>query len=106
MSSSLASLAIYMVISTLDSSSATALFKFIIVAIITPNTKRAAMMAPIEAIDITLFLPVFLTPSLITFFQDLNFTEVFTLRSEEHTSELQSRPHLVCRLLLEKKKTK
>src|SRR5690625_6514494 len=32
--------------------------------------------------------------------------EVFgqiTLRSEEHTSELQSRGHLVCRLLLEKK---
>src|SRR5207253_11523094 len=27
-------------------------------------------------------------------------------RSEEHTSELQSRGHLVCRLLLEKKKTK
>src|SRR3989442_12054045 len=29
----------------------------------------------------------------------------FIPRSEEHTSELQSRPHLVCRLLLEKKKT-
>src|SRR5690554_2862130 len=29
---------------------------------------------------------------------------VDNLRSEEHTSELQSRPHLVCRLLLEKKK--
>src|SRR3989442_6503006 len=29
-----------------------------------------------------------------------------TRRSEEHTSELQSRPHLVCRLLLEKKKKK
>src|SRR2546429_5304944 len=28
-----------------------------------------------------------------------------TLRSEEHTSELQSRPHLVCRLLLYKKNT-
>src|SRR5207253_1139925 len=28
----------------------------------------------------------------------------FFLRSEEHTSELQSRGHLVCRLLLEKKK--
>src|SRR5690554_7480216 len=28
----------------------------------------------------------------------------FIVRSEEHTSELQSRPHLVCRLLLEKKK--
>src|SRR3989442_8798913 len=30
----------------------------------------------------------------------------FPWRSEEHTSELQSRPHLVCRLLLEKKKKK
>src|SRR5438876_2652736 len=29
---------------------------------------------------------------------------VATLRSEEHTSELQSPVHLVCRLLLEKKK--
>src|SRR3712207_8358309 len=28
----------------------------------------------------------------------------FTVRSEEHTSELQSRQYLVCRLLLEKKK--
>src|SRR3989440_6542060 len=31
---------------------------------------------------------------------------VFCLRSEEHTSELQSRSDLVCRLLLEKKKNK
>src|SRR2546422_8163512 len=30
----------------------------------------------------------------------------FVPRSEEHTSELQSRLHLVCRLLLEKKKKK
>src|SRR5690625_6214908 len=30
----------------------------------------------------------------------------FKSRSEEHTSELQSRGHLVCRLLLEKKKKK
>src|SRR3712207_8255187 len=29
----------------------------------------------------------------------------YRLRSEEHTSELQSRQYLVCRLLLEKKKT-
>src|SRR3712207_7171147 len=29
----------------------------------------------------------------------------FKVRSEEHTSELQSRQYLVCRLLLEKKKT-
>src|SRR5215813_14694241 len=32
--------------------------------------------------------------------------EALRSRSEEHTSELQSRPHLVCRLLLEKKKKK
>src|SRR2546429_1205397 len=33
-----------------------------------------------------------------------SMTFVFLGRSEEHTSELQSRLHLVCRLLLEKKK--
>src|SRR5690554_7582494 len=32
------------------------------------------------------------------------FERCTVFRSEEHTSELQSRPHLVCRLLLEKKK--
>src|SRR5690554_7258190 len=42
---------------------------------------------------------------------DVDFAAVapkcsYTSRSEEHTSELQSRPHLVCRLLLEKKKNK
>src|SRR5690554_7610413 len=36
----------------------------------------------------------------------LPLTLVQRVRSEEHTSELQSRPHLVCRLLLEKKKNK
>src|SRR5436305_5880271 len=36
-------------------------------------------------------------------FWDLHCT-LHSFRSEEHTSELQSRPHLVCRLLLEKKK--
>src|SRR5690625_5887505 len=34
-----------------------------------------------------------------------NFDFRIFLRSEEHTSELQSRGHLVCRLLLEKKNT-
>src|SRR2546429_2897746 len=33
------------------------------------------------------------------------WTNPDSIRSEEHTSELQSRLHLVCRLLLEKKKT-
>src|SRR5439155_16524707 len=32
--------------------------------------------------------------------------DLLAVRSEEHTSELQSRGHLVCRLLLEKKKQK
>src|SRR5947209_9272192 len=32
-------------------------------------------------------------------------SQIWTTRSEEHTSELQSRQYLVCRLLLEKKKT-
>ena len=32
--------------------------------------------------------------------------EIIYVRSEEHTSELQSRTNLVCRLLLEKKKKK
>src|SRR5690554_7239747 len=33
----------------------------------------------------------------------LSAFHIIKTRSEEHTSELQSRPHLVCRLLLEKK---
>src|SRR3989442_2112713 len=35
---------------------------------------------------------------------DSSRSQAHVERSEEHTSELQSRPHLVCRLLLEKKK--
>src|SRR5690625_6843219 len=35
---------------------------------------------------------------------DLASKDYTNLRSQEHTSELQSRGHLVCRLLLEKKK--
>src|SRR5258708_15390706 len=38
-------------------------------------------------------------------FAVLNATQTLPRRSEEHTSELQSPDHLVCRLLLEKKKT-
>src|SRR3989442_7357996 len=42
-------------------------------------------------------------PCSVKIAQDLEGRPVLQ-RSEEHTSELQSRPHLVCRLLLEKKK--
>src|SRR3989442_5925847 len=44
--------------------------------------------------------------SIQTGLTDLDYIEVtsgLTERSEEHTSELQSRPHIVCRLLLGKK---
>src|SRR5687768_17974705 len=37
--------------------------------------------------------------------RQLHLHATHPVRSEEHTSELQSRLHLVCRLLLEKKKT-
>src|SRR3712207_8806552 len=41
---------------------------------------------------------------LLGLFADRRRSSVFRTRSEEHTSELQSRQYLVCRLLLEKKK--
>src|SRR5690625_6845939 len=44
------------------------------------------------------------TVGLKLFFFGYLFMGVNFIRSEEHTSELQSRGHLVCRLLLEKKK--
>src|SRR3989442_9985567 len=55
--------------------------------------------------------PVFKAHQVANSRQDAAFAEHFgaraaARRSEEHTSELQSRPHLVCRLLLEKKKKK
>src|SRR5436309_5173235 len=46
-------------------------------------------------------------PAVVEVYNDLDqrITRLFrVLRSEEHTSELQSRENLVCRLLLEKKK--
>src|SRR5258708_15201673 len=38
--------------------------------------------------------------------EEISLRRIHMRRSEEHTSELQSPDHLVCRLLLEKKKTK
>src|SRR3712207_8356944 len=46
--------------------------------------------------------PVLVLPGLLA---DDTSTRALRARSEEHTSELQSRQYLVCRLLLEKKKT-
>src|SRR5258707_8254341 len=50
-----------------------------------------------EGVDVLLKVPVG------TILYD-DETGTFSRRSEEHTSELQSRQYLVCRLLLEKKK--
>src|SRR5687768_18149310 len=44
------------------------------------------------------------TPVLKSSFRVSTSLTIRVMRSEEHTSELQSRLHLVCRLLLEKKK--
>src|SRR5947209_14873764 len=49
-----------------------------------------------RSIPLTEFAPLAALPNV----------QLFSLRSEEHTSELQSRQYLVCRLLLEKKKNK
>src|SRR2546430_7894562 len=46
---------------------------------------------------------MFTTPVAVT--GAVGTTAAWTMRSEEHTSELQSQSNLVCRLLLEKKKT-
>src|SRR5690554_7410452 len=57
--------------------------------------------------DLVMFKTVFLLLALtkiIDMVTSINFSIISYSRSEEHTSELQSRPHLVCRLLLEKKK--
>src|SRR5690625_6213819 len=54
----------------------------------------------IENVIGTISLPVGIATNMKIDGQDV------LIRSEEHTSELQSRGHLVCRLLLEKKKQK
>src|SRR3712207_7008764 len=50
---------------------------------------------------------VYSNPAGVAFLNDgFHLSLNWQVRSEEHTSELQSRQYLVCRLLLEKKKTK
>src|SRR5258708_10108015 len=52
------------------------------------------------------FLSTFLSSSrnYVLFLPSTRVLSILSQRSEEHTSELQSPDHLVCRLLLEKKK--
>src|SRR3712207_7458223 len=63
---------------------------------------RSQYLAPGLTVATSLFTSFF--ESSYGFFVRMSYENVF--RSEEHTSELQSRQYLVCRLLLEKKKKK
>src|SRR5690606_40588178 len=65
------------------------------------NAKRIPPMVVISSLPA--FSLAHVSPSLATSFCELSRVWAM-LRSEEHTSELQSRENLVCRLLLEKKK--
>src|SRR5688572_32231096 len=55
--------------------------------------------------ELTNLLSIF-NPKEINYTHELEELNNIILRSEEHTSELQSQSNLVCRLLLEKKKKK
>src|SRR2546422_6922817 len=72
---------------------------------VSPNT-RGKMISLATETERTLFFD-FLPVDLGTIRGFKTRFHLYTVpgRSEEHTSELQSRLHLVCRLLLEKKKT-
>src|SRR5690606_41227342 len=62
-------------------------------------------LAPSRAKAFAVARPMPLAPPVINTVLPLNCCPMVVPRSEEHTSELQSRENLVCRLLLEKKKS-
>src|SRR2546421_1339429 len=63
----------------------------------------AVVVVPLRLLNSVLILPI--PPSGFHLLREaFRFLLRFPVRSEEHTSELQSRSDLVCRLLLEKKK--
>src|SRR5206468_8452164 len=66
----------------------------------------AGLVVMIPAIVKTFGFPVFGPITTVLLAPESALIVKLLMRSEEHTSELQSRSDLVCRLLLEKKKTK
>src|SRR5690554_6992005 len=64
---------------------------------------RSAQLYGLNLFEDSPMPDVFIKEGEILQFGKMSFHVIFGPRSEEHTSELQSRPHLVCRLLLEKK---
>src|SRR3712207_8738711 len=73
---------------------------FNLYSLITCSTKSSTFLAEISRIVVA--ASSIEVPNLLASIESASFAE----RSEEHTSELQSRQYLVCRLLLEKKKHK
>src|SRR3712207_8350566 len=69
-----------------------------------PLRVNAAGMIPIIFAQSILIFPGIVASYLTAVTNPTVRTAARTVRSEEHTSELQSRQYLVCRLLLEKKK--
>src|SRR3712207_7000380 len=72
-----------------------------------PDAARAVRESPARELALRYHdgaLPGVLQDGLARFLETYGHRAVAEIRSEEHTSELQSRQYLVCRLLLEKKK--
>src|SRR3989442_8308851 len=68
------------------------------------NAMRRAVSMALAACGVVALAPALALIALAIKLDSSGPEESRLMRSEEHTSELQSRPHLVCRLLLEKKK--
>src|SRR5438552_19178516 len=72
-----------------------------------PISRRADGRRALVGEDEPLLVQLLCVGSSVNFLEDERHARVYSPplgRSEEHTSELQSPDHLVCRLLLEKKK--
>src|SRR3712207_7763856 len=81
----------------------TTLFRSHRLVVTTHNSPLLAFCAVLTFFSLQ--YPQLLSRDVMLEFPALAFTlgAIYCLRSEEHTSELQSRQYLVCRLLLEKK---
>src|SRR5690625_6852425 len=70
------------------------------------NAEGSGVVESVDANEIVIRYDASEDDQLVTFENNVKTYKLqkFLRRSEEHTSELQSRGHIVCRLLLEKKK--